>query len=50
MDEKKKKGFVPPEAEIIDLGDEDVITLSAPGAGGEMEGDDNFEIWGSWGV
>ena len=47
MDEKKKKGFVPPEAEIIDLGSEDVITLSGAVDGTDAWGSEgNFENWG----
>lgn len=45
MDDKKKK-FIPPEVEVIDFTDEDIITLSGAGAGNSnWNSDDNNEPW-----
>lgn len=46
MDDKKKRKYVVPEAEIIDFAEEDIITLSAGNAetGNWWDGDgDNTE-------
>ena len=44
MDDKKKKKYVIPEAEIVDFTNEDIITSSA-GTDGWI-GDNNTEVWG----
>lgn len=44
MDDKKKK-FIPPEVEVIDFTDEDIITLSTPGANADWRDDNNAEAW-----
>lgn len=45
MDDKKKK-FIPPEVEVIDFTDEDIITLSGAGAGAsDWKDDNNAEAW-----
>ena len=45
MDEKKKKEFESPEAEIISFANEDIITLSNNGTAGWTDG----EREGWWG-
>ena len=47
MDDKKKKKYVIPEAEVINFNNEDIITLSAGTNNAEWggAGDDNYENW-----
>ena len=44
MNDKKKKKFIIPEAEVIPFSNEDIITESAGVDGWNF--DDNVEVWG----
>ena len=43
MENKKKKQFSVPEAEIVDFADDDIITLSSGAANADWAEDDNGE-------
>ena len=43
MDDKKNKKYVKPEAEVVEFQNEDIITTSVWGDGGN----NNNEYWGS---
>lgn len=46
MNDKKKKKFIIPEAEVVNFDNEDIITLSNGGeAGANWLTDDNGEGW-----
>lgn len=46
MNDKKKKKFIIPDAEVVDFENQDIITLSNGGeAGADWTKDDNGEGW-----
>ena len=45
MENKKKKKFPIPEAEIVDFANEDILTTSGKAEWWEGEGEDNVENW-----
>ena len=45
MNDKKKKKYVVPEAEILDFANDDIVTVSADTESGGWNTDNNTESW-----
>ena len=46
MDDKKKKKYIIPEAEVVDFADDDIITYSDGTQRAAWDDDNNGERWG----